>query len=262
MAHPRTPARLRVGGLGMAAAPWKHAAGEPGARQRGRSAGSNPVACDRKRIELWPMQGPPPRQQNRLLASRGSCGQWNDIGPRGTRSARGDHRQVKSLAPKAWDPSLLVVRGCEATSADKAALQEENLREEMPARSWSPPGTEDKVSPILRQQPVPHTSATMFWSKIAAHGDDPRLGSSQGACSIQHQTRNVYTTHRETDGRKWKVATHVAPGGHHELVLHLCHTAPIGLGNVPRMRALQLGHGSARRLRLFSSSGNKLATSA
>ena len=93
LAHPRTPARLRVGGSGMAADPWKQAAGGPGARQRGRGAGSNPVACDRKRIELWPMQGPPPRQQNRLQASRGSCGQWKDIGPRGTRSARGDHQQ-------------------------------------------------------------------------------------------------------------------------------------------------------------------------
>ena len=92
-AHPRTPARLRVGGLGMAADPWKQAAGEPGASRRGRSTGSNPVACDRKRIEMWPVQVPPPRQQDRLLASRGSCGQTNGIGPRGTRSARGDHRQ-------------------------------------------------------------------------------------------------------------------------------------------------------------------------
>ena len=94
-AHPRTPARLRVGGLGMAAALRKQAAGRPGSQQRGKTAGSGPVACERKRIELWPMQGPPERQQNRLQASRGSCGQWNDIGPGGIQSARFVHRQVR-----------------------------------------------------------------------------------------------------------------------------------------------------------------------
>ena len=93
-AHLGTPARRRVGGLGMAADPWKQAAGGPGARQRGRGAGSNPVACDGKRTELWPTQGPPPWQRRRLQASRGSCGQWKDIGPRGTWSARGDHQQA------------------------------------------------------------------------------------------------------------------------------------------------------------------------
>ena len=93
-AHPRTPARPRVGGLGMAAALRKQAAGRPGSQQRGKSTGSGPVACERKRIELWPMQGPPPRQQSRLQASRGSCGQWNDIGPGGTRSARGVHQHM------------------------------------------------------------------------------------------------------------------------------------------------------------------------
>ena len=93
MAHPRTPARLRVGGLSMAADLRKQAAGGPGAQQRGSGTGSDPAACERKRIELWPTQGPPPWQQSRLQASRGSCGQWNDIGPGGPQSARGVHRQ-------------------------------------------------------------------------------------------------------------------------------------------------------------------------
>ena len=85
----------------MAAALRKQAAGKPGSRQRGKTAGSSPEACERKRIELWPIRGPPERQQDRLQASRGSCGQANDIGPGGSRSGRPYHRQVKSLAPEA-----------------------------------------------------------------------------------------------------------------------------------------------------------------
>ena len=91
------------------------------------------------------MQGPPPRQQNRLQASRGSCGQWKDIGPGGTRSARGDHQQVKSLAPEVWEQPLLVVQGCAATNAIEAALKEESLRNTLPARPGAPPGIEEKV---------------------------------------------------------------------------------------------------------------------
>ena len=132
MAHPRTPARLRVGGLSMAADLRKQAAGGPGAQQRGSGTGSDPAACERKRIELWPMQGPPPRQQNRLQASRGSCGQWNDIGPGGPQSARGVHRQVKSLGPEVWKETLLEVQGCTGTNAIEAALKEENLRNTLP----------------------------------------------------------------------------------------------------------------------------------
>ena len=78
----------------MAAALRKQAAGRPGSWQRGKTAGSSPEACERKRIELWPIRGPPERQQDRLQASRGSCGRAKDIGPWGTRSCRPYHRQI------------------------------------------------------------------------------------------------------------------------------------------------------------------------
>ena len=126
LAHPRTPARLRVGGLGMAADLRKQAAGRPGAQQRGSGAGSGPAACERKRIELWPMQGPPPRQQSRLQASRGSCGQWNDIGPGGTRSARGDHQQAPT--PLESDRSTAVAVRGRATSVGRHSVPPSSLR--------------------------------------------------------------------------------------------------------------------------------------
>ena len=81
----------------MAAALRKQAAGRPGSWQRGKTAGSSPEACERKRIELWPIRGPPERQQDRLQASRGSCGRANGIGPRGTRSGRPYHRHQKVI---------------------------------------------------------------------------------------------------------------------------------------------------------------------
>ena len=73
----------------MAADLRKHAAGRPGSQRRGKAAGSGPETCERKQVELWLLRGPPERQQERLQASRGSCGRANGIG-------RPNHRQSRT----------------------------------------------------------------------------------------------------------------------------------------------------------------------
>ena len=238
----------------MAAALRKQAAGRPGSRQRGKTAGSGPEACERKRIELWPIRGPPERQQDRLQASRGSCGRANDIGPGGSRSGRPYHRQVKSLALEVRQKAFLVAQGCDATNAIEAAQKEENLHGALPARSGKTPvdwekkrscpeesgsdgpvvllgsfglGTQAMTSSIFQKQFTPLTPVAALWSRTADRGDDSWLGSRRRACVIQRQPKSVNTTHRVTDGREWKAALHAASCGHHELVFHLCHAASV-----------------------------------
>ena len=114
--------------------------GRPDSRMQSSEVGPGLGAGNGERPELGPPEtNPQARLPGRCQGPRGSCGQWKDIGPGGTRSARGDHQQVKSLAPEVRKETLLEVQGCTATNAIEAALKEENLRDTTPARPRPPP---------------------------------------------------------------------------------------------------------------------------
>ena len=187
----------------MAAVLRKPVPGRPGFQRRGNAAGSGLGAREKEQVELRPRQEPSRRRQERRQASRGPCGRKrNGNSPGGTRPARPNQSQVKSLAIRSGKTRDSESQGCQRNLSSRrrrSASPPSAARTRRSSQGGNGREAEQPRQAGIELVPQPPPSGDASRGEQARHGSaavsEPR---SDVGSSDRSSTRSVTSEERTT----------------------------------------------------------------